>query len=108
MLPLTGSNVLANTPDMICRGTISVAGDATPQSPQQRETTDVFRVWAGRLYHSSHGREEYLYNAISEVGPGRYTAGHMLFVMAQEGSRRGYVVIAAPTDWRIVYLECQS
>lgn len=108
LLPLSVSTLFASTPDMVCRGMASVAGDGTPQSPQQRETTDVFRVTGGRLYHSWRGRQEYLYNEISEVGFRRYASGHMLFVMDTGDSRRGYVVIAAPTDWRVVYLDCKS
>lgn len=108
LLPLSASTLLASTPDMVCKGTASVVGDGTPQPPQQRETTDIFRIAGGRLYHSWLGREEYLYNDISEVSFRRYASGHMLFVMDAGDSRRGYVVIAAPTDWRVVYLDCRS
>lgn len=108
LLPLSTSTLFASTPNMVCKGTASVVGDGTPQPPQQRATTDIFRVAGGRLYHSWRGREEYLYNDISEVGFRRYASGHMLFVMDTGSSQRGYVVIAAPTDWRVVYLDCRS
>lgn len=98
---------VAAVPDMVCKASMSVGGlAASAEVPQSLAVSDVFRVVAGRLFHSWRGRDEYLYNDISEVGPGRYAAGHMLFVMSQDGGRKGYVVIAAPTDWRVVYVNC--
>lgn len=98
---------VAAVPNMTCKGSISVGGlAASTEAPQSIAVSDVFRVLAGRLFHSWRGRDEYLYNDISEVSPGRYAAGHMLFVMSQDGGRKGYVVIAAPTDWRVVYIDC--
>jgi hypothetical protein len=39
---------------------------------------------------------------------GRYVSGHMVFVMELQNKLRGYVVIAATTDWRVVYIDCKS
>ncbi len=100
---------LAAASDMTCKASTSVGGPAAASEvPQRTAVSDVFRVSAGRLFHSWRGRDEYTYGHITEVGPGRYAAGHMMFVMAEGGGRRGYVVIAAPTDWRIVYVECRA
>jgi hypothetical protein len=91
----------ASVPNMTCKAESGVAG---PEG-QPQEVTDSFRVADGRLYHQWSGRGEYLYNRIVEIEFGRYSAGHMVFVMGYDG-RRGYVVIAAPTDWRVVYVNC--
>jgi hypothetical protein len=89
--------------------TASVASLATPADRVQTfaPTTDVFRFKDGKLYHRWSGREEYLYNDVTEIEGGRYASGHMLFVMAVPGDRKGYVVIAAPNDWRVVYIDCK-
>ena len=91
----------AAVPDMTCKAERTVLG---PMG-QPGESTDVFRVANGRLYHRWSGREEYFYNDIREVEFGRYVSGHMVFVIDK---LRGYVVIAAPHDWRVVYLDCTS
>jgi hypothetical protein len=92
----------AGVPNMTCKAEgPTVAGPPL----RQYEETDVFRVANGKLYHRWSGREEYLYNDIREVEYGRYVSGHMLFVI---NNLRGYVVIAAPADWRVVYLNCKS
>ncbi|AMJ61988.1 hypothetical protein [Bosea sp. PAMC 26642] len=92
----------AAVPNMTCRAEREVA---SPQGrPQQ--ATDIFRVSDGRLFHRWGDRSEYFYNHIVEVDFRRYASGHMVFVMAYDTSR-GYVVIAAPTDWRVVYIDCK-
>jgi hypothetical protein len=93
----------ADVPNMTCKAVGQVAGP----TGQPWESTDVFRVRDGRLYHRWSGREEYFYNDIREVELGRYVSGHMVFVMHYD-KPRGYVVIAAPHDWRVVYLDCKS
>lgn len=102
LLTSAGTAAISAVPDMTCKAERSVAG------PEGRplEVTDIFRMADGRLYHRWSGREEYFYNHIVEVEFRRYASGHMVFVMAYDG-RRGYVVIAAPTDWRVVYLDCK-
>lgn len=97
--PVTAAT--AGVPNMTCKADGGAAG---PELRRQ-EVSDVFRVADGRLYHRWNGREEYFYNKIVEVDFRRYASGHMTFVMTNDG-RRGYVVIAAPTDWRVVYLDC--
>jgi hypothetical protein len=99
--PVTAAT--AGVPNMTCKAERTVVG---PMG-QPGEYTDVFRVANGRLYHRWSGREEYLYNDIREVEFGRYVSGHMVFVM-DDDNRRGYVVIAGRTDWRVVYLDCKS
>ncbi len=93
----------AGVPNMTCKAERTVEGP----TGQPRETTDVFRVANGRLYHRWSGREEYFYNDITEVEVGRYVSGHMVFVMDYD-KLRGYVVIAGRPDWRVVYLDCKS
>jgi hypothetical protein len=99
--PVTAAT--AGVPNMTCKAERTVEGP----TGQQREATDVFRVSNGRLYHRWSGREEYFYNDIREVEFGRYVSGHMVFVMDYD-KLRGYVVIAARPDWRVVYLDCKS
>jgi hypothetical protein len=99
----------ASPPNMTCTAIGSVASGATVADRVQMtaRTTDVFRFQNGKLYHRWSGRAEYLYNDVVEVQSGRYVSGHMQFVMAETGDRKGYVVIAAPTDWRVVYVDCK-
>ena len=73
----------------------------------QYESTDVFRVANGKLYHRWSGREEYFYNDIKEVELGRYASGHMMFVLDYD-NRHGYVVIAGHPTWTIHNLDCKS
>ena len=102
LLVVTGTAAAADVPNMIC----SAEGPVAAGPPlRQYEATDVFRVINGKLYHRWSGRDEYLYNDIREVEPGRYVSGHMVFLIDK---LRGYVVIAAPTDWRVVYLNCRK
>jgi hypothetical protein len=106
VLGLLAFSVMACTgdvPNMTCKAERTVEG---PMG-QPRETTDVFRVANGRLYHRWSGREEYFYNDIREVENGRYVSGHMVFVMDND-KLRGYVVLAGPQDWRVTYLDCKS
>jgi hypothetical protein len=101
LLAITVKTATAAVPNMVCRA----EGPTVTGPPlQQYEVTDVFRVANGKLYHRFSGRDEYLYNDIREVEPGRYVSGHMVFLI---DNLRGYVVIAAPTDWRVVYLDCK-
>src|SRR5262245_36354238 len=99
--PVTAAS--AGVQNMTCKAERTVVG---PMG-QPMESTDVFRVANGRLYHRWSGREEYFYNDIREVEFGRYVSGHMVFVM-DDDNRRGYVVIAGRPDWRVVYLDCKS
>jgi hypothetical protein len=98
-----------DVPDMICEAELTVQGQMTVEGPslRQHEATDVFRVANGRLYHRYSGREEYFYNDIREVEPGRYVSGHMVFVMDHNNSH-GYVVIAGNPVWVVTYLNCKS
>jgi hypothetical protein len=100
--PVTAAT--AGVPNMTCKAERTVEG---PMG-QPRESTDVFRVANERLYHRWSGRDEYFYNDIREVEFGRYVSGHMVFVMEGRDKLRGYVVIAARPDWRVVYLDCTS
>lgn len=102
LVACTFTAAIAGVPNMICRAEKGAAG---PQLRAQ-EVTDVFRIENGRLYHRWSGREEYFYNHIVKADFQRYTSGHMLFVLGSDG-RRGYVVIAAQSDWRIAYLDCK-
>jgi hypothetical protein len=99
-LPITAAK--ANVPDMTCKAARGVAG---PEGRPQ-EMTDVFRIANGRLYHRWSGKGEYFYNDIVETDFRRYVSGHMVFVMTNNG-QSGYVVVAASTDWRVVYLNCE-
>jgi hypothetical protein len=99
--PVTAAT--AGVPNMTCKAERTVAGP----NGAAWESTDVFRVANGRLYHRWSGREEYFYNDIMEVETGRYVSGHMVFVM-DYAKLRGYVVIAGRPDWRVVYLDCKS
>jgi hypothetical protein len=109
--PITAAT--GGVPNMTCKAERAVVGPmGQPGEPTDvfrviNGPTDVFRVVNGRLYHRWSGREEYFYNDIREVENGRYVSGHMVFVMGYD-KLRGYVVIAAPTDWRVVYLDCKS
>ena len=96
-------------PDMTCRAEQSVKGRiGSTDVFRLANETDVFRVANGRLYHRRSGREEeYFYNDIRKVELGRYVSGHMVFLMDYDRPR-GYVVIAAPYDWRVVSLDCRS
>lgn len=99
--PVTAAT--ARVPDMTCKA----EGTAVAGPPlHQYEATDVWRVAKGRLYHRWSGREEYFYNDVKEVEFGRYVSGHLMFVMDNDKGR-GYVVIAAHPDWRVVYIDCK-
>jgi hypothetical protein len=103
------SGASARVPNMTCTAIGSVASGATAADRVQMtaRTTDVFRFQNGKLYHRWSGRDEYFYNDVVEVEIGRYASGHMLFVMDGSGDRKGYVMIAASTDWRVVYIDCK-
>jgi hypothetical protein len=96
----------AGVPNMTCKAERTVMMLGPTEQPLEYKPTDVFRVANGRLYHRWSGREEYFYNDIREVEFGRYVSGHMVFVMDYD-KLRGYVVIAARPDWRVVYLDCK-
>ena len=94
----------AAVPNMTC----NAEGTAVGGPPlHQYEATDVFRVANGKLYHRWRGRDEYFYNDIREVEPGRYVSGHMVFVLDYD-NRSGYVVIAGQRSWTIHNLDCKS
>lgn len=108
------SEASANAPNMTCTAIGSVASGSTVTDRIQTvsRSTDVFRFKDGKLYHQVSGRPETLYNDVVEVESGRYASGHMQFVVPEPGGRKGqdrkgYVVIAAPTDWRVVYIDCR-
>jgi hypothetical protein len=105
--PVTAAT--ADVPNMICKAERAVQGQMTVEGPtvHQFDATDVFRVANGRLYHRWSGREEYFYNDIRWVEVGRYVSGHMVFVMDYD-KLRGYVVIAGPSVWRVIHLDCKS
>lgn len=103
-LAFSVTSAVAAVPNMTCK----TEGKAmVGPTLHQYEATDVFRVANGKLYHRWSGREEYFYNVVTEVEPGRYVSGHMVFVLDYD-NRSGYVVIAGNPDWTIHNLACRS
>jgi hypothetical protein len=103
--PVTAAT--ASVPNMTCRAVgNAVTGFVAGRLLVQSDTTEVFRIENGKVYHRWSGREEYFYNTIVEAGYRRYVSGHIVFVIDENGS--GYAVIAGqPTEWEAYFLECK-
>jgi hypothetical protein len=84
-MPLT--TLAASIPDVICReGNVR---DIDPKTLKVREyeSSTTYRFANRNLYVKSSDREEYLYGAVSETEPGRYTVGHkIIYISSQESS----------------------
>ena len=72
------------------------------------DSSDVYRFDNGNLYHSWSSRLEYLYGTYTEItypDPYGFTSGHMRFYLSRN-LKRGYVIIANNTSWKVINLTC--
>jgi hypothetical protein len=100
--------IAGGVPNMKCLGTRTIWGIANgAASPfTATDSTDIYRFTErGDLFHSWQGRDEYRYNSVLVLEPGRYVSGHMTFLITDDQSS-GYVVITDSGFWKVVYLHC--
>jgi hypothetical protein len=105
--PVTAAT--AGVPNMTCRAKgpgVTGMQDGPRLLQSSDDASHVFRIANGKVSIRHSSRDEYFYNDIKEVELGRYVSGHMVFVL-DYNNRHGYVVIAGPGSWDVMYLECR-
>jgi hypothetical protein len=105
--PVTAAT--AGVPNMTCRAKgpgVTGMQDGPRLLQSSDDASHVFRIANGKVSIRHSSRDEYFYNDIKEVELGRYVSGHMVFVL-DYNNRHGYVVIAGPGSWDVMYLDCR-
>src|SRR5436190_23605999 len=111
-LSLLGLRTVAQAqpiPDIVCTGNEVVYIDHSNLTMSKQPSTDLYRFASGKLYLSSKDREEYLYNDVREVEPGRYVSAYMTIHFGNVTTEEFRKATAVHTDslgTKVVSLSC--
>lgn len=96
----------STVPNSVCRGEDIVSVRNVDLKTERYRSTDLYRFRAGKLYISSDGREEYFYNDVNQVGPGRFASAHKTIVFDKPGSNSATVIHSDEIETRVLRLRC--
>ena len=96
-------------PNLLCRGDQVVDIDHSRLTTTKYASTALYRFTNGKLYISSKDRDEYLYNDVREVEPGRYVSAHKTIYFRLGGDGRfklATVVHTNEAQTSVLSLQC--
>ena len=102
------SGVQATIPNSVCRGEDVVSIRNTDLKIDRYRSSDLYRFVGGKLYISSEGREEYLYNDVRQSEPSRYTSAHKIIIFDGPGFKSATTVHTDEVETRVLKLRCTA
>lgn len=109
VLCLTGGAVggaQATVPNSVCRGEDIVSVKNADLRIDRFRSSDLYRFAAGKLYISSEGREEYLYNDVRQTELDRYASAHKVIIFDGPGFKSATVIHTDEIETRVLKLRC--
>jgi hypothetical protein len=98
----------ASIPNSVCRGEDVVSIRNTDLKTDRYRSTDLYRFVGGKLYISAEGREEYFYNDVRQVEPGRYASSHKTIIFDGPGFKNATAVHTDEVETRVLTLRCTA
>jgi hypothetical protein len=100
----------AAMPELECHADEQARIDPITLDVDHGDVGDVYRIKGGNLFITTPGRDEYIYNNVVEVEPGRFVSGHktlLLTARSADPGRKLLVLHFHELDIRVTRFFCR-